>query len=258
MDITRRQFIAAAGSTAASLALGNCVGSAQSRPGHDGRLTARLREGVTTSLKSGPLGLNTSGRDGVIQMPSTMPAGKMPLLIFLHGATQNGARMLQRIGPAADQLGIAVVAPDSRNGTWDAIRNEFDEDVVFLNRMLEHVFERVNIDPARLAIGGFSDGASYGLSLGLVNGDLFPRVAAFSNGFLLPGDSHGKPKIFMSHGTSDEILPIDKCGRAVATDLRKRGYDVTFREFAGKHEVPPAIATEGFQWLARPESSKTT
>jgi phospholipase/carboxylesterase len=163
MDITRRQFMAAAGSTAASLALGNCVGSAQSRPGHDGRLTARLREGVTTSLKSGRLGLNTSGRDGVIQMPSTMPVGKMPLLIFLHGATQDGARMLQRIGPAADQLGIAVVAPDSRNGTWDAIRNEFDEDVVFLNRTLEHVFERVNVDPARLAIGGFSDGASYGL-----------------------------------------------------------------------------------------------
>jgi len=251
MDITRRQFIAAAGSTAASLALGNCVGSAQSRPGHDGRLTARLREGVTTSLKSGPLGLNTLGRDGVIQMPSTMPAGKMPLLIFLHGATQNGARMLQRIGPAADQLGIAVVAPDSRNGTWDAIRNEFDEDVVFLNRMLEHVFERVSVDPARLAIGGFSDGASYGLSLGLVNGDLFPRVLACSPGFIIQAPSHGHPHLFFSHGRSDQVLPIDQCSRVMVPRLLSMGYDVTFKEFDGRHELPPDIAVEALKWMTQ-------
>ena len=173
------------------LALGNCVGSAQSRPGHDGRLTARLRTGVTTSLKSGPLGLGGSGRDGVIQMPSVIPSGPMPLLVFLHGATQSGARTIIRVSAAAEQLGIAVVAPDSRNGTWDAIRDEFDEDVVFLNKALDYVFERVNVDPARLAIGGFSDGASYGLSLGLVNGDLFPRVVACSPGFIIQAPSHG-------------------------------------------------------------------
>src|SRR5215510_2925813 len=237
MRVTRRQFVATAGSAVASLALGNCVGSAQSRPGHDGRLTARLRENVTTSLKSGPLGLNPSGRDGVIQMPSTMPAGKIPLLIFPHGATQNGARMLPRIGPAAEEAGIAVVAPDSRNGTWDAIRNEFDEDIVFLNRALDYIFERVNVDPERLAIGGFSDGASYGLSLGLINGDLFPKIAALSTGFRIPGQMHGKPRVFMSHGTNDDILPIDQCGRKVAADLRRLKYDVTFKEFVGKHEV---------------------
>jgi len=56
--------------------------------------------------------------------------------------------------------------------------------------------------------------------------------------------------VFMSHGTSDDVLPIEQCGRPVAADLRKRGYDVTFREFAGKHEVPPAVATEGFAWMA--------
>src|SRR5215510_2894351 len=250
MDITRRQFVATAGSAVASLALGNCVGSAQSRPGHDGRLTARLRDGVTTSLKSGPLGLNPSGRDGMIQMPSTMPAGKVPLLIFLHGATQNGARMLQRIGPAADQLRIAVVAPDSRNGTWDGIRDEFDEDVAFLNRVLDHVFERLDVDPARLAIGGFSDGASYGLSLGLVNGDLFPRVVACSPGFIIQAPAHGRPRLFFSHGTPDQILPIAQCSRVMVPRLRSMGYDVTFKEFEGRHELPPEIAMEALKWMA--------
>jgi len=67
----------------------------------------------------------------------------------------------------------------------------------------------------------------------------------------VPGEPHGKPRIFMSHGTSDDILPIDQCGRAVAADLRRRGYDVTFREFAGKHEVPAAVAAEGFEWIGK-------
>ena len=183
--VTRRQFVATASTAVASLTLAHCVGSAQSRPGHDGRLTARPRSGVKTSLKSGPLGLGDGGRDGVIQMPSVIPEGSIPLLIFLHGATQTGARMLTRVGEAAEQLGIAVVAPDSRRNSWDAIRGEFDDDVVFLNHMLDHVFERLNVDPARLAIGGFSDGASYGLSLGLINGDLFPRVVACSPGFII-------------------------------------------------------------------------
>src|SRR5436190_5661495 len=249
-QLTRRQFVATAGGAFASIAFGSaCVGAAQSKDDREGRLTARPHSGATTSLKSGPLGLVSAGRDGVIQMPSVMPAGKVPLLVFLHGATQNGAAMLRRVGPAADQLGIAVVAPDSRNGTWDAIRDEFDEDVAFLNRTLDHVFERVNVDPARLAIGGFSDGASYGLSLGLVNGDLFPKVVACSPGFIIQAAAHGRPRLFFSHGKADQILPIDQCSRVIVPRLRSMGYDVTFREFEGRHEVPPGVAGEAMQWI---------
>ena len=183
-------------------------------------------------------------------MPSTPADGKVPLLVFLHGATQNGAGMLRRIGPAADKAGVAVLAPDSRGTTWDAIRSGFGEDVAFLNRALEHVFGKLAVDPARIALGGFSDGASYALSLGLANGDLFPRVAAFSPGFVISAEPHGKPRFFVSHGTSDQILPIDQCSRVIVPRLKSMGYDVTFREFDGRHEVPPDIASAGLQWIA--------
>ena len=56
------------------------------------------------------------------------------------------------------------------------------------------------VDPARLVIGGFSDGASYALSLGLINGQLFRKVAAFSPGFVVTGEPEGKPRVFISHG----------------------------------------------------------
>jgi phospholipase/carboxylesterase len=145
---------------------------------------------------------------------------------------------------------VAVLAPDSRDTTWDAIRRGFGRDVMFVDRALDRVFDTMAIDPARVAAGGFSDGATYALSLGLINGDLFRRVVAFSPGFVIEGAPAGKPRFFISHGTADPILPIEQCSRAIVPALRARGYEVTFREFNGGHEVPPDIAREGLQWVA--------
>jgi phospholipase/carboxylesterase len=248
--ITRRRFSANAFSAIASLALGDaCAGSTATVPA-DGRLDARPRRGVARSLESGPLGLGNGDRDGVVRIPPSEGDAPLPLLVFLHGATQTGAGMVRRIGPAADAAGVAVLAPDSRGTTWDAIRGEFGDDIAFLNRALEHVFGRLPVDPARVAIGGFSDGASYGLSLGLANGDLFPRVVAFSPGFLINAAAHGRPRVFVAHGRSDQILPIDQCSRVIVPRLRARGYDVTFREFDGRHEIRPEVADEGLRWAA--------
>jgi predicted esterase len=247
--VDRRRFAITAGCALASVAFGDACATATNAAGEDGRLTARPRAGAATSLTSGPLGLSRGGRDGTIQMPSRMPDGRVPLLVYLHGASGNGAGQLRRIGPAADQAGVAVLLPDSRNGTWDAIRDGFGEDIEFINRALEFVFERLAVDPARVAIGGFSDGASYALSLGLINGDLFPRVVAGSPGFVVSGSPNGRPRFFISHGTSDQVLPIDRCSRVIVPRLKSLGYDVTYREFDGRHELPPDIAAESLRWM---------
>jgi predicted esterase len=183
-------------------------------------------------------------------MPSRSTDSALPLLVLLHGAGGSGEGVLKRLGSIADEQGVVVLAPDSRDVTWDAIRNRLGPDVKFLNRALERVFETVSVDPKRISIGGFSDGASYALSLGLINGDLFSRVLAFSPGFVIEQSTHGKPRFFISHGVNDPILPIDRCSRYIVTDLRKRGYDVTFREFSGGHTVPADIARDGLQWVA--------
>ena len=251
--LTRRRFGATAGIALASIAFGDArLVSTQTADASDGRLTARPRADASGSLTSGPLGLGNGGRDGVIQMPSALRPAPIPLLVFLHGATQSGAGTLRRIAAAADQAGIAVLAPDSRGTTWDAIRGRFGDDVAFLNRALDHVFTHLSVDPARVAIGGFSDGASYALSLGLANGDLFPRVVAFSPGFVISAAAHGRPRFFVSHGASDQILPIDQCSRIIVPRLRALSYDVTFREFDGRHELPPDVASEGLRWMVAP------
>jgi predicted esterase len=249
--VSRRQFAAMAGGVFASFTFGDGCWVRLGSPPSDGRLTARPRNDVVTAAGDArrPLHLDAS-RDAILQLPSKPAAGPLPLLVLFHGAGGSGEGVLRRVAPAADEAGVAVLAPDSRGGTWDAIRDAFAADVGFVDRALARVFETVAIDPERVAAGGFSDGATYALSLGLINGDLFRRLIAFSPGFVVSGEPHGHPKVFVSHGTSDPILPIDQCSRVIVPRLRQLGYDVTFKEFDGRHEVPPAIALEALKWMA--------
>ena len=220
--------------------------------GH-GRLSLRLR--ATTGpggARDEPLSLGED-RDGVLYVPDTAEP-KAPLLVFLHGATGTGRSHLRPVLGAADRYGVIVVAPDSRfAGSWDLIeRGQFGPDPAFFDLVLNSVLDRVDADVGRLALGGISDGASYALSIGLSNGDLFSSVVAFSPGFLMVPEPVGQPRIFISHGTADRILPIDSCSRSFVPVLQGAGYDVTFREFDGGHSAPAPVADEAFAWMVRP------
>jgi LysM repeat protein len=100
-----------------------------------------------------------------------------------------------------------------------------------------------------VAVAGFSDGASYALSPGLANGDLFGRVMAFWPGFIAPAPAQGHPRLFISHGTADTVLPIDQCRRRIVPWLQQADYDVTYQEFEGPHTVPPDIAQMAAAWF---------
>ena len=186
----------------------------------------------------------------MLQIPKNAGDKPLPLLIMLHGATQRADDMFWYLGSAHEEAGVVVLAPNSVETTWDAIGGRaFGEDIYNLDRVLERVFQTTAIDPTRVAVGGFSDGATYALSLGLINGDLFQSIVAFSPGFVINRDAHGKPRIFISHGTHDRILPIDGCGRRISRELKGQGYDVTFREFDGDHEIPADVAREGLAFV---------
>ena len=213
-----------------------------------GRLSFAVRPATgAAGGRDEPLGLAT-GRDGVLYVPETAgPAA--PLLVFLHGATGTGRAHLRAVLAAVDRYGVILVAPDSRGPTWDLIvERRFGPDVAFLDRVLDAVVDRVDSDTGRLAIGGVSDGASYALSIGLTNGDVLGTVLAFSPGFLVAPNPTGEPRIFVSHGRSDPILPIDACSRSFVPSMRDAGYEVNFREFEGGHTVPPAISDAAVRW----------
>jgi phospholipase/carboxylesterase len=189
-------------------------------------------------------------RDGVRYVPAGYrPEWPAPLVLMLHGATGNGRRTVESLLPLADEFGLILVAPDSRLRTWDVLHGGFGPDIAFIDAALTDTFATHAVDPAHIAAEGFSDGASYALSIGIGNGDLFTHVLAFSPGFLAPPGQEGAPRLFVSHGRQDQVLPIDFCSRRFVPGLRRAGYDVTYQEFDGPHRTPPEIARMGIEWF---------
>jgi phospholipase/carboxylesterase len=181
--------------------------------------------------------------------PGVAEGPPAPLVVLLHGAGGTAEAGLALLLALADDAGLVLLAPQARASTWDVIRGGFGPDVVGLDAQLERVFGAVPVDPARVALGGFSDGASYALSLGLGNGDLFSHLIAFSPGFAAPAGRAGEPRVFVTHGVEDRVLPIDRCSRRLVPLLREEGLDVTYEEFAGGHVVPPDLARAALAWL---------
>ena len=225
-------------------------------PNHDGpaRLRFRVRPATGALVAGdGPLGVGLD-RDGVLYVPDTAERGA-PCLVLLHGAMGTGRRELRAVVAAADRYGAVVVAPDSRGATWDIIHlQQFGPDIEFIDRVLDHMVDHVDVDTDRLAVGGISDGASYALCVGLANGDVFPSVIAFSPGFAVVPVAVGEPRLFVSHGVHDRILPIDTTSRRLVPSIADAGYHVTYAEFDGGHEVPPPVADRAFAWWLRQSS----
>ncbi|MDQ2841364.1 MAG: phospholipase [Acidobacteriota bacterium] len=172
------------------------------------------------------------------------------LAIMLHGAGGNAEHGLGLLNAYTDGAKLILLAPESRKASWDIISDaQYGPDVSFIDECLQHVFSRYAIDQTRVALGGFSDGASYALSLGLSNGFLFRYILAFSPGFMAPVRIEGQPRIFMSHGTRDEVLPIDRCSRKLLPVLQSHGLPIEYREFEGPHTVPAEIRREAVSLL---------
>ena len=226
-----------------------------SRAAREGILLARPTP-VRHQASAGQHALQLGGRrDGLLYVPAGYhPDRPAPLALLLHGAAGQASHGLALLQPFADASGLILLAPESRRKTWDVILDAYGPDIIFLDRALAQTFQRYAIDPAYVAIGGFSDGASYALSLGLTNGDLFTHVIAFSPGFIAPTRRQGSPHLFISHGTHDHVLPIEYCSRRIVPQLTRAGYDVRYREFDGAHTVPPEIAREAVAWFAPPRT----
>jgi predicted esterase len=222
-------------------------GSLRSRPLAVGQVQAR---GAGYGQQVGIVPLNLErGRDGFLYIPrSYQPGQPAPLVVMLHGSGGIAYSILTPFTALAEANGIILLAPDARQETWDLIMSEYGEDVAFTDRALELTFRRYTIDGTHIALGGFSDGASYALSLGLANGDLFNHIIAFSPGFMAPPRLQGHPRVFISHGTHDQVLPV-RASRHIVEELRQAGYEVTYQEFNGPHTVPPEIARAGFAWF---------
>jgi polyhydroxybutyrate depolymerase len=141
------------------------------------------------------------------------------LVVALHGRGSSAAEMRAMTGLetyAADRE-LAVVYPDGLDGGWGddtlvtAGRPAGDEDVRFIDALIESLRSDPGIDDGPVGIVGFSNGASMALRYAGARPDVVRAVVSVAG--QLPRDTAirptGRVPLLQVYGTADPVRPHD-------------------------------------------------
>jgi phospholipase/carboxylesterase len=191
-------------------------------------------------------------RDAVLFVPTGLDTtGPVKLFVMFHGAGGFPEKVLPFIEEHAEREKFLILAPHSIYATWDIVIGGSGPDLERLEKALVAVTRHYTLNRDHLAFAGFSDGASYAISIGITNGDIASHVIAFSGGFMTVFTQEGAPAVFIAHGLIDEQLPIETAGRANATKLKAAGYQVEYVEFNGLHVIEPVIVNLAIEFFLK-------
>lgn len=147
-------------------------------------------------------------------VPASYDGAPVPLVVDLHGY-QSGATLhatLSALDAVADEAGFVLVTPQGTSDQpfWNAVPHaDLPDDVAFVEEVIDDVVATVCIDPARVYVDGFSNGAFLASLLACRSADRIAAVATVA-GLLLPEGcepSRAVP-ILAIHGTEDRFVSI--------------------------------------------------
>ena len=151
-------------------------------------------------------------------VPAHLSGGRHALLVALHPLQWNATRFERQallVAGAGDADAI-VVYPDGRHGSWDAgtccgwATVHRVDDVRFLVGVVESVERRLPIDPRRIAVTGFSNGALMSYRLLCERPDVFRSAVVVAGGVVTtPCTAARGVNLLHVHGGRDGIIPLD-------------------------------------------------
>ena len=197
-------------------------------------------------------------RDCWLYVPTTCdPAKRYPLVVVLHPAGLKGATMVRTWGEVAERTGAFIVAgpecKDTRRRRW-SLNDERD-----LLATIDKVIALYSIDPQRVLLTGFSQGAIYTYTFGLRNPGTFRAIAPVA-GALIAGQNPAAEAIlrkargmgvYIAHGAADQQIPVVRA-RASRARLEQAGFVVTYHEipYLG-HHLPPDEPARIWDWFEK-------
>ena len=189
----------------------------------------------------------------VVTPPAIEPGRAYPLVVVLHGAGRQDEMIVK--GLQAERTEAIFVVPRSLGMTWDLIEGTDAPDLRFLDGVLHSLYRRYRIDPAKRALAGYSDGASYALAIGLSNPRTFAAVMAWAAGFLAidtpnlkPDDP--KPRVLLEYGTHDQLFPFERVAVPMREVLERMGYPLEFRvDEGGIHWPRREFLSDALAWF---------
>lgn len=195
---------------------------------------------------------------------------KNPLILLLHGYGSNEEDLFSFAAELPDEYYIiSARAPyDLQYGSyaWYAINFDADENKFSDNeqarasrnliaQFIDELTVNYPIDTANITLLGFSQGAVLSYAVALSHPEKIQKVIALS-GYISDAifekeylkNDLSKLKIFASHGTVDQVIPID-WARKTKPFLDKLGIASVYKEYPIGHGISPQIFADFKNWL---------
>ncbi|MEP6356674.1 MAG: prolyl oligopeptidase family serine peptidase [Hyphomicrobiales bacterium] len=194
------------------------------------------------------------GRHYRIRMPENHD-GKTPVgaIIFAHsfGATAVGTIRNKNLIKAANDLGVALVAPKSRGRDWHIPNSPENktppaqQEARYFDNIIDDMTKRFPIDRSKLLMTGVSAGGMMTWQLICERGDKFAAFVPIAGTFWHPQPKNCKTPpahVMHVHGTTDTVVPIT--GRNARGSKQGNVYDVMnmyakFGRFKGNKRPKP-------------------
>lgn len=206
----------------------------------------------------------------LIRPPQSEPATKPPLLLLLHGVGSH-ERDLFELAPYFDErfLIVSARAPLTLgHDSYGWFHVEFTPTGPVINpteaessrqqllHFLSELVEAYQVDPQRIYLCGFSQGAIMSFSVALTQPRRVAGIVAMSGRILpevlpllAPPEALANLPVMVVHGLYDNVLPIQH-GRASQQRLSELPVNLTYREYPMGHHVAVESLADIRQWLA--------
>jgi polyhydroxybutyrate depolymerase len=152
-----------------------------------------------------------------LYVPRRQLQGRHPLLVVLHqlGGNAAGFERQTQLDRRAAAIGAVVVYPDGLGHSWNAgtccgyaVRHHVD-DVRYILRVVADVERRLPIDPGRVAVTGFSNGALMSYRLACERPDVFRVAVAVAGDIVGARCNPASPvAVLHVHGGRDATIPL--------------------------------------------------
>jgi len=195
---------------------------------------------------------------------------KNPLLLLLHGYGSNEEDLFSFASELPEEYYVVSVQAPHEMGygsyAWYAINFDADENKFsdipqaqesrdLIATFIDELVENYPIDPAKVTLIGFSQGTILSYAIALSYPEKIQRVVAMS-GYLntematanFDKNAFKHLKVFASHGTVDQVVPVD-WARKAAPVLTQLGIEVVYKEYPIGHGVSPQNFYDFKNWL---------